>query len=89
MSAISVFHVKFNVEFTRQAVKFFLNRKAKANKSLGETKRFVFLCAKPVRKQWKPFQSQVSRSIANRKLDIFRMKTTFISNSAVPHIYNL
>ena len=56
-----------NVEFTERGIhssggEFFLNRIAKATKSLGETKRFVFLWAAPVRKQWKPFQSQVSRS---------------------------
>ena len=39
---------------------FFLNRIAKATKLLGETKRAT--SAPPVRKQWKPFQSQVSRS---------------------------
>ena len=66
MSAISVLQVKFNVEFTRQVVNFSWIAYIKPS---GETKRFVFLWAKPVHKQWKLFQS------------LFRMKTTFISNS--------
>ena len=66
MSAISVLQVKFNVEFTRQVVNFSWIAYIKPP---GETKRFAFLWAKPVHKQWKPFQS------------LFRMKTTFISNS--------
>ena len=55
--AISVSRVTFNVEFTRRAVSFFLNRTANSIKSLSENKRFVFLWAAPIRKRWKPFES--------------------------------
>ena len=55
MSAISVFQVKINVEFTCQAGEFFLNPIAKATKLLGETKPCTFLGVATVRKQWKPF----------------------------------
>jgi len=40
----------------------FLNRLAKGKQLLGETKRFVFLRAAPVRKLWNLFQSQLSRA---------------------------
>ena len=40
----------------------FLNRLAKGKQLLGETKRFVFLRAAPVRKQWNPFENQLSRA---------------------------
>ena len=50
----------------------FLNRLAKGKQLLGETKRFVFLRAAPVRKQWNPFESRLSRAeLANRKQGIF------------------
>ena len=73
MSATSVFQVKFDIEFTRQAGNFFFNRIVKDKLNYWAKTNVLYFCQplQPVRKRWKPFQIKVScQDVANRKQDI-------------------
>ena len=80
--AISVFQVKFNVEFTRQAVNFsWIAWLQKGNSITGRKQTFCIFVSRAG--QWtndgNPFKVSC-QDLANRKKDIFRLKTTFISS---------
>ena len=83
MSAISVFQVKFNVEFTSQAVNFsWIALLQKGNSITGRKQTFCIFVSRAG--QWTNDGNTFKVScqdLANRKQDIFRLKTTFISTS--------
>ena len=78
MSAISVFQVKFDVEFTRQAVNFSWIAQLKINPITGRKQTFCIFVSRTDQCASDGYPLKVScQNLANRKEHILGKKTTF------------